>query len=349
MQDQRDDTQPEGPPAAGGGASWRRVVAVIVGAALVFGSFVVPIPIFFEYLPGPVRDVESLIHVKGAPTYASQGHLYLTTVYIDVSVTLAQVVESLFRSDATIVLRQQVTGGQSIPQLLKENKQMMATSKMQAEAAVLSKLGLGQPTGKGAEIEATASGSPSQDLLHKGDVVVAVDGHKVGTTCAAGKLIQARGIGATVALTVIRNGSRRQVHIKLGSNPQDSAAPYLGVFWRNLHYRFDPKVHASFATGRIAGPSAGLLFALALYDKLTPDDLTAGRRIAGTGTIQCDGAVGPIGGIQEKVSAAQSQGAQIFLAPRSEANDAKAVAHDIIVVPISTLDGAVSYLQSLSG
>ncbi|HEX3325895.1 MAG TPA: PDZ domain-containing protein [Actinomycetota bacterium] len=346
MQDQQDDTQPESP--ASGRAPWRRVAAVVLVAALVFASFVVPIPIFFEYLPGPVRDVESLIHVKGAPTYASEGHLYLTTVYIDVSVTLAQVVESLFRSDATIVLRQQVTGGQSIPQLLKENRQMMASSKMQAEAAVLSELGLGQPTGDGARIEATAPGSPSQDLLHKGDVVVAVDGQKVGTTCDAGKLVQARGIGETVELTVVRNGSRRQVRVKLGTNPQDSAAPYLGVFWQNLHYRFHPQVRATFSTGQIAGPSAGLLFALALYDKLTPDDLTAGRKIAGTGTIQCDGAVGPIGGIQEKVSAAESQGAQIFLAPRSEAADARSVAHDISVVPISTLDGAVTYLQNLS-
>jgi PDZ domain-containing protein len=316
--------------------------------ALVYASFVVSIPIFFEYLPGPVRDVESLIHVTGAPTYSSQGHLYLTTVYIDTSVTLANVVESIFRSDETVVFRQQVTGGQSIPQLLHENRQMMDSSQKQAEAAVLPKLNLGHPTGDGIKIEATVPSSPAQDLLRKGDVVVAVDGHKVGTTCAAGSFVQAHGVGDVVALTVERDGARKQVRIKVGSNPQDAGAPYLGVLWQDVNYRFHPQVHVSFATGRIVGPSAGLLLALSLYDKLTPGDLTGGRKIAGTGTIQCDGAVGPIGGIQQKVSAAQSQGAQIFLAPRSEAKDALSVAHGIKVVPISTFDGAVSYLESLN-
>ncbi|MEA2508652.1 MAG: Lon-like protease [Actinomycetota bacterium] len=327
---------------------WRRAAIAVMVVALIYASFVVNIPIFFEYLPGPVRDVESLIHVTGAPTYSSQGHLYLTTVYIDVSVTLANVVESLFRSDQTIVLRQQVTGGQSIPQLLHENRQMMDSSQKQAEAAVLPRLNLGHPTGDGAQIEATAPGSPSQDVLRKGDVVVAVDGHKVDTTCAAGRLVQARSVGDVIALTVERDGSRKQVSIKVASNPQDPRAPYLGVVWQDVHYRFHPQVHVSFATGRIVGPSAGLLLALSLYDKLTPGDLTGGRKIAGTGTIQCDGAVGPIGGIQQKVSAAQSQGAQIFLAPDSEAKDALAVAHDIKVVPISSFDGAVNYLENLN-
>jgi Lon-like protease len=346
VQDEPDAAQTEEPPERT--RPWRRVVMVVLAGALLYASFFVNIPIFFEYLPGPVRDVESLIHVTGAPTYASQGHLYLTTVYIDVNVTLAEVVASLFRSDATIVLRQQATGGQSIPQLLKQNQQMMAASKMQAEAAVLSELGLGTPTGDGVEVQATAPGSPSEDLLQKGDVVVAVDGAKVGTTCAAGKLIQARGPGDTIALTVERDGSEKQVRIRIGSNPDDPGAPFLGVFWRDVHYHFDPKVQAKFATGRIAGPSAGLLFALALYDKLTPNDLTAGRKIAGTGTIQCDGAVGPIGGIEEKVSAAQAQGAEIFLAPRSETDDARKVAHDIKVVAVSNFDEAVAYLENLA-
>jgi PDZ domain-containing protein len=331
-----------------GGPGWRRAAWATVGLVLVYISFVVPIPIFFEYLPGPVRDVESLLRVKGVPTYASQGHLYLTTVYIDTTVTLAQVVESLFRSDATIVLRQQATGGQSIPQLLKENTRMMSSSKMQAEVAVLSKLGLGHPTGDGAEVQATAPGSPAQGVLAKGDIVVGVDGQKIGTTCAAGKLIQGHRVGQAVALTIERSGVRKQVRITTASNPQNPGVPYLGVLWTDRHYRFQPKVHVAFATGRIEGPSAGLMFALALYDKLTPNDLTAGRKIAGTGAIQCDGAVGPIGGIQEKVSAAEAAGAQIFLAPSSEAGDARAVAHDIQVVSITTLDSAVRYLQSLN-
>jgi Lon-like protease len=327
---------------------WRRLVLVIVGAVLVYASLVFPIPIFFEYLPGPVRDVESLLHIDGAPTYASEGHLYLTTVYVDTTVTLAQVVASLFRSDATIVLRQQATGGQSIPQLLKQNRQMMSSSKMQAEAAVLSKLGLGSPQGQGAKVQATASGSPSDGLLRKGDVVVAVDGRSIGTTCQAGQLIQSHDVGERVVLTIERGDGRERVSLVTADNPQNPGVSYLGVLWSDLHYRFNPKVQVAFETGRIAGPSAGLMFALALYDKLTPDDLTGGRKIAGTGAIQCDGAVGPIGGIQEKVSAAEAQGVQIFLAPRSETQDAESVARNIEVIPVSTLDGAITHLEDLN-
>ena len=160
--------------------------------------------------------------------------------------------------------------------------------------------------------------------------------------------IQDHSVGEKVALTIERNGDKKRVTVITAGNPQDSTAPYLGVLWSDLHFHFDPKVEVDFSTGRIAGPSAGLMFALALYDKLTPDDLTGGRKIAGTGAIQCDGAVGPIGGIQQKVSAAESQGAQIFLAPRSEAKDAESVARTIRVVPVSTFDGAVAFFTKLN-
>jgi PDZ domain-containing protein len=339
-------SEPEPPQESG--RRWGRVVVALVGVALLYAAFVVPIPIFFEYLPGPVRDVESLLHIEGAPTYASEGHLYLTTVYIDVSVTLAQVVESMFRSDATIVLRQDVTGGQSIPKLLQENRQMMSSSKMQAEVAALSAVGLGLPTGDGAKVQATSPGSPSAHVLRKGDIVVAVDGQRVGSTCEAGRLIQTHSVGETVILTIERNGVRKQVSVTTAGNPDDEKTPYLGVLWSDVHFHFDPKVDVSFKTGRIAGPSAGLMFALALYDKLTPDDLTGGRKIAGTGAIQCDGAVGPIGGIQQKVSAAEAQGVQIFLAPQSEAKDAASVGGDIKVIPISTFQGAIAYFEKLN-
>jgi PDZ domain-containing protein len=184
--------------------------------------------------------------------------------------------------------------------------------------------------------------------LKKDDVVVGVDGRPVATTCQAGRLIQAQKVGAQVTLDIERVGARQQVSIMTADNPDNPGVPYLGVLWTDVAYHFTPKVKVSFNTGRIAGPSAGLMFALALYDKLTPNDLTGGRKIAGTGAIQCDGAVGPIGGIQEKVSAAEAQGAEIFLAPRSEAQDAESVARDIKVVPISTLDGAIARLEDLS-
>jgi PDZ domain-containing protein len=106
-------------------------------------------------------------------------------------------------------------------------------------------------------------------------------------------------------------------------------------------------VGVKFKTGEIAGPSAGLMFTLALYDRLTPDDLTDGRKIAGTGTIACGGVVGPIGGVEEKVAGAEDQGAEIFLAPEGNYAAALGVADEIEVVSIATFDDAVEYLEGL--
>ena len=87
------------------------------------------------------------------------------------------------------------------------------------------------------------------------------------------------------------------------------------------------------------------MFALGLYDRLTPDDLTGGRRIAGTGTIRCDGSVGPIGGIEEKIAGAEREGAEVFLAPIADANAAERVADGLLVIPVETFDDAVDYLE----
>ena len=115
-----------------------------------------------------------------------------------------------------------------------------------------------------------------------------------------------------------------------------------------INYEFDPGLDVKFDPGEIAGPSAGLMLALQIYDRLTPDDLTHGKQIAGTGEISCDGGVGPIGGIEQKVAGAAREGAEIFLAPTLNAADAReAAGDDIQVVSISTFDDAVKFLEGL--
>jgi len=99
-------------------------------------------------------------------------------------------------------------------------------------------------------------------------------------------------------------------------------------------------------SGDIGGPSAGLMWTLGLIDLLTPGDLMGGQTVAGTGTIAPDGTVGPIGGIQEKVVAAEHAGAKVFFAPSTEAGDARSVAHGMVIVPVKTYRDALIYLQS---
>ena len=143
-------------------------------------------------------------------------------------------------------------------------------------------------------VQATVKGMPAVGVLREGDVIVAVDGHPVTCHADAGTLIKARKPGAPVELTVLRQGRTEQVRLVTA----DAAGePVIGV---NLVETYVFPFSVTISVGDIGGPSAGLMFALGIIDKLTPANLTGGRFIAGTGEIEADGTVDPIGGIQQK-------------------------------------------------
>jgi PDZ domain-containing protein len=193
----------------------------------------------------------------------------------------------------------------------------------------------------------TRDGSPADGELHAGDVIVAVQGAPVRTTCDVAAAISRLEVGERVALTVRSEGEGDRATVVLRTaRDATTGRSYIGVEMADVNYSFDPGVDVNFITGEIAGPSAGLMFTLALYDRLTPDDLTAGRTIAGTGTIDCGGRVGPIGGVAQKVAAAEANGADVFLAPALNALDAREAAGDIRVVSVSSFADAIDYLQS---
>ena len=319
------------------------IVVVLVAAA----SNWIPVPIFFAYQPGPVKDVEELVQIEDAKTYSSEGSLLLTTVNVDDQVTLRDWVFALFDPQTTIVPREEVTGGASLKELLKQQRAEMAQSKQNAQEVALTALGIAEPEGNGAEILRTVERSPAADVLEPDDVIVEVNGQEVSTTCDVGRIIDDTDIGEEMELTVMRDGERETVSLVTTEHPQSPSSPYIGVVMQDLGHRFDPGFEVEIETGEIGGPSAGLMFALALYDRLTADDLTNGLDVAGTGTIACDGGIGAIGGIEQKVAAAEEQGAEIFLAPAPNAVDAEAVSDDIEVVAVSTFDDAVEYLEGL--
>ena len=328
----------------------RGIKWMIFGALLlviVAASNWIPVPIFFAYQPGPVKDVEELVEIDDAKTYSSEGRLLLTTVSVDDSVTLKDWVLALFDPDITIVPRDEVTGGGSLKDLLQRQRLEMAQSKQNAEEVALTALGIAESEGNGAEIQRTLEGSPAAEVLKEDDVIIEVNGQEVSTTCEVGRLIANTEIGEEMELTVRRAGEVETVSLITAEHPQDPGSPFIGVLMRDLGRSFDPGFEVDIETGEIGGPSAGLMFALALYDRLTAEDLTHGLDVAGTGTIACDGGVGAIGGIEQKIAGAEAQGAEVFLAPARNASDAEAVADDIEVVAVSTFDDAVEYLEGL--
>ncbi len=154
--------------------------------------------------------------------------------------------------------------------------------------------------------------------------------------------------GSEVDLRVRRDEAVTAVTVVTDASLDDASTSRIGV---ELADDFDPPFDVTIDLGReIGGPSAGLMFSLAIYDKLTPGSLTGGAYVAGTGTIDASGAVGPIGGIQQKIAGAEDRGATVFLVPSNncqEAGDSQ-YADDVDLIKVATMDDAVTALESLN-
>jgi len=347
MQDERfAQPDPPGMTPVKGVSVWRYVVIVVLVLGLGAAAFFAPIPVVFIYLPGPMRDAEELVQAADAKTYSSEGSLYMTTITVDTEVTFVDMLLAAVHPDQEVVMREQVTGGQSLEDLRVSQRAEMRASQSSAKQVALTELGFDPPTGEGAEIVGIIVDSPAERDLRETDVIVGIDGRPIRTTCDVGSVMNAKEPGELATILYERDDARRRTEVRLARSPFGPGA-FLGVEMRTVDFSFSPGVEVTFDTGRIAGPSAGLMLALALYDQLTPEDLTAGREIAGTGTLDCDGEVGAIGGIRQKIAAARARGVEIFLAPAGSIEEARQAGEGINVVPVDTFAAALDYLSNL--
>jgi len=185
-------------------------------------------------------------------------------------------------------------------------------------------------------------GYPASTALKAGDVIEAVDGKAVDGQTSLSSMITAHPVGTVLTLTVLRDG--KTLTIPVASKASGGTA-VIGVDAQE-QYKFPFTV--SISVGDIGGPSAGMMFALGIIDKLTPLNLTGGKFIAGTGEITAAGQVQPIGGIQQKMLGARSAGATIFLTPAANCSDTTgAVPAGLRLVKVSTLSQAMSDLEAI--
>jgi PDZ domain-containing protein len=151
--------------------------------------------------------------------------------------------------------------------------------------------------------------------------------------------------GQVVAVTVLRDGQNVTEKVMLAGNPEVGKQGFLGV--KPVERPVAPFT-TTISLERIGGPSAGLMFTLGIIDKLTDGDLTNGRFIAGTGTIDPEGTVGPIGGVLLKLITARDAGATVFLVPADNCAEAITQIPDgLQLVKVATLDDAMTALQTL--
>jgi len=331
------------------------VVATISLIVLTCVAYIVPMP-YVTMRPGPVFDTlgkfdnqQTFTFGDGVKTYPTTGSLDFTTVSVtraDTNVSLADAVRAYFDRDVAVVPKSLIyPDDQSAKQSTAQSAAQLDSSKDSSRVAALRAAGYtvtGQP-----QVAALVEGGAAASTLKVGDVITAVDGTEVASSTEAVDIIGAKKPGDSVEVTIDREGTAQTFDIVTRPDATDPTVPRIGI---SLGTKYTYPIEINNNVGReIGGPSAGTMFALAIYDKLTPGELTGGKKIAGTGEITADGVVGPIGGIRQKMRGAANAGASIFLVPADNCSEATDGDDDgLTLVKITKLDDAISSLEALA-
>jgi PDZ domain-containing protein len=329
------------PPAA----SWP---VYLIGALLLVGftcvfAWNLELP-YLAYSAGPVSDAADSVTAEEVAFFPPEGELLmLTVVSQDVNVFEAMIAGvdptiDLVRKEA--VRREGETDEEYRNRVL----QQMDDSNFRAISVALEYLGYEMIPNE-VVINEIVEGVPAASVLELGDSVLSVEGVEIDSLEDFAPAMEGRAPGDLIGMTLDRAGETVDVTVKLVERDDEPGTPMIGIILGELT---EPPFPISIEAGDVGGPSAGMMHALAIVDSLTEGELTKGRVIAGTGTIQLDGTVGGIGGIRQKVVGAEAAGAEYILVPESNYESAlTAERDDIEIVPIATLDEAVAFLESL--
>ena len=307
--------------------------------ALGLSVYAVDLP-FFSVGPGPAREVNPRIDIEGRRTFESRGRLMLTTVNLG-RVNVFGALEAWIDPSVDVVPESAVLSpGQTERQHREESNLDMDESKIAAVAVALRRItGYPQEHGDGVLIQDVIEGAPASGRLFPGDVILAADGEPIDELDELRSAIRSAGTRRDLRLRVRSGDERRTVALRPIRRPEGNG-PIIGVVLVE-NFPFEIRIDS----GDVGGPSAGLMWALGVVDVLTPGDLTSGRTVAGSGVIDLEGGVHPVGGIEHKILAAEEEGADVFLVPEGNVADARAVAKDIDLVPVGRIEEALAYLE----
>lgn len=331
-------------------------LALTIGLTLLLGVVVVSFNLALPYYalsPGSARDVTPLIDTGDAESFPPKGQVLLTTISLQ-QVHPVQALVGWLRTDVDVVKEEVILPPDTSDQEYRQiNFQVMDESKQNAIVVALRSLGyVVKEKGEGAVVEQVLPQFPAEGRLQPGDVIKLIDGKPVALVQEATDMIRTHRPGDTLTLDVVQaDGTQpRQVQVTLAADPQQNGKPVLGVLLRTFRRDFDLPFQVDIESDNIGGPSAGLAFTLGLIDSLSEGELTGGRKVAVTGTIEIDGRVGDVGGVAQKTSAVKAAGADVFLVPAGEFEVAKKRAgKNLLVIKVTTLPEALEALASLGG
>lgn len=342
------------PSSRRGRVGWGLLTTGLIAAVVL--SFV-PTPYVVQQ-PGPVYDTLGTVDIDGtdtalidvaAETYDTEGSLDLLTVSVlgsrQTRTGWFAVISAWFDSSRSVVPLDAVyPEGTSFDDAERANRIEMENSQREAVAAALRQLGY--PVDGTLTIASVAEGYPAQGVIDEGDVLLAVEGQTFSDVSALRQAFASHGTGRPAAVTVLRGDETIELEITPVLSEGENPIPVIGV---GVAVEFDLPIDVEITLDSVGGPSAGLIFALGIIDKLTPGALTGGEHIAGTGTITAAGDVGAVGGVRQKMYGAVRSGAEWMLVPPDNCRDViNNEPNGLTVIPVETLTDAVASLEAIA-
>ncbi|MFJ1897845.1 MULTISPECIES: PDZ domain-containing protein [unclassified Streptomyces] len=340
------------------------LASTLVLIALLCAGVLIKVP-YSEMSPGPTVntlgevDGDPVLQITGHKTYKTSGHLNMTTVRVtgaDYNMNLVEAVYGWLGHDSLVVPHDTLyPDGKTEQQSTQENAEEFSQSQESAKVAALTELGI--PVSSRVVVSTVVKDSPAQGKLHAGDVIKDVDGTAVKQPEDVAKLVTRHKPGQDVTFTVIpaktaaaaeKSGKKpegtEKITLTTAKAPKENRA-IVGIQAGTDHtFPFDIDIKLA----DVGGPSAGLMFSLGIIDKLTPGQLTGGKFVAGTGTIDDKGEVGPIGGINMKLVGARNAGARYFLTPDDNCKSAASDTPDgLTLVRVKTIGDAKKSLDKI--
>lgn len=319
-------------------------------ATVVFLIALMPIGLtkteYYFMSPGPPYQWE--IDYGNNDNYTFEGNLYQLTVRRD-EANIFVYLWSLINDSYDLYPREVILPDGVTPQELSEiSIQNMRTSENVAIAVALKNIGYEiESKGDGVAVVGLLEDSPVKDKLKKGDLINSINNIEIFSATEFISTLRTYSIGETVSIGLLRevDGVKEQMYIEttLIEHVEYEGEPMVGFLATTVNERFDFPFEIDIKTGNVGGPSAGLMMALNVYNNLIPEDITNSMIVAGTGTIEIDGSVGPVGGVKQKIIAAKRAGAELILVPVANFDEAQ---------PFETSETAIvavdSFVEALS-
>ena len=322
-----------------------KILIIAVLSALPFGVIKTD---YYFMSPGPPYQWE--IQIEGAESFDYDGNLYQLTVRRDeanyFTYIWAKVDSSVDLYSREVILPKGVTP----KQLADISIQNMKTSENVAIAVALDSLDFEIETqGDGVLVVGILDDSPVAGKLLKEDLIISINNEEIKSTSEFIGLLRTYEIGDTVSIGLMRNDKETSIETKLIEHIDYENEPMVGFLASTPNQRFVFPITVDIETGNVGGPSAGLMMALNVYNSLTEEDLTKGTKVAGTGTIEIDGSVGPVGGVKQKVIAAKKAGSTLILVPTANFNDAESfIDENTAIIAVDTFNQALEVISEYS-